>query len=823
MYLKLNRENLLEYIDKFDYIKEKYSLNEEDFNKVEFYDVYRDLEDHERSEHPITLPQREYSTTYDNVKMIYAQDDIARDMMELFDRTRENVVRNFININGIERLFSEKYFDYEWDMHTRLRYDDGSRDYYRDHFIHQIRVFFGIMTLLDNTRTNFMQEAQVCIKSNNSDVIPIYINNAVKKYIYEIKMYDDVDEYYKSILLCEKVLKKKVDIQDDMSAKKQESRSIKALIKEQERRLKEELKKYHASDLHDFINSKVIMYFIKLSCTMAALFHDIGYPIEHGIKSNERLTEYISLLHKFTGSSDNFDSIASLLDSSLLFKIVPRNEIKDRLIKKDHGVYSALTFLLHFYENGSSDGLRDTLKHAAAEVAAVAIYDHNIKYLLTSKSSDMTNYYKPYFKKNPVSFLLRLCDDLQEWDRVYFDYKYTPGMRLCDMCKTPIVSVSTPRNKGKERDRYGLESNWLELHKRVCLCSKNPDGVVAGKRTQNCYDIIKNIDFPNFAFKRKKVSDLIVQKITIVSTCDDMIIKHPEEKPTQLTIELKYLPFKLLQMCYTSAVFTKFKIETLNCLKKLLDRQFNMTNVKLNYFITSNPLMLKAKIIDDYEKLNPKRKIVDVIDTIYKPDDMSKLLSRGSKQKYINAMKQLKDTVVKRYYIYKAMNDYYKKLRTNESDAEEYWESNVWNKVNRTIPQEMLLFDMKVQYSRLADSEDYENNYDSYTSLFEANYKRDAEKEKNWEKGIYKKYKNMAEDYFYNMVASYCSPEVSPYRLYENDLLEDSEDNVTLDFYTDFELFRILASYIDNTSDVNNSTSPQLRQDSFSSACNATV
>jgi len=821
----INRESLLEFIDGFDYVTEKYGLTPEHFASKDFDKIYRRLERHELHDYPITLIQREYSTTYENVRLIYTEENVVRDMMELFANTRENVVRQFININGIERLFSEKYFDFEWDMHTRIKYDEAAHDYYRDHFIHQIRDFYATMVLLDDSKYNFLAEAIEEVKMRTSDVIPSYINSAVNSCLHDIQHYEREKTLYEDVFFSldvefNKKLNRALNTQkyitldenDKIIYKKTKIESIMESIKKN--------RVTFESDWNDYLYKTIFTYFMKLACAMSTLFHDIGYPIEHNAKFNERLTEYISLLYSFNDTGSNFNRIASLLDSSLFFKIIPHDEIKSRLEKKDHGVYSAVTFLLHFYENGSFDGFHDTIKRAAAEVAAVAMYDHHLQYRAVNKENESDKYYRPYYKKNPVSFLLRLCDDLQEWERVYYDYKYTPAIRLCDICKTPVVSVKDP---GQYKQNKNGKLEWKpEQYKNICLCSRELDGITA----QNCYKPI-NIVFPNFSFRRERISDLTIQKITIVNTCDKMTVKQKAAHEQDVTIKLSYKPFKLLQMCCTSATFSKFRIKDLSKLKQMLDGQFNKTKLKLEYFITSNPLMLKAKIIEKYEKLKLKYEkfrenksielgvcideidkrydlniceIEDKIDEIYKENGIIDFLNTDNHDLYKDAMTNLKLQIKERFHIYKAMNKYYNTLITEPVDyitAESDWDKEVYKKVYKTQPVEMLLFDAKVQYNRLADIyiNKYINKYDSYIDIFKAEYKKCSKDFISTNKESYKKYKDIDSDYFYAMVNAYCSMEISPYEVVPFNL---GSTEVLLDFYTDMALYHKLSKDIED-------------------------
>lgn len=72
------------------------------------------------------------------------------------------------------------------------------------------------------------------------------------------------------------------------------------------------------------------------------------------------------------------DRIVSILKPSLLFTVVPERELRKMISPHadqwDHGVYSAITLLLSFYESGRISQLSAD-KQAAIEIAAVAIYN----------------------------------------------------------------------------------------------------------------------------------------------------------------------------------------------------------------------------------------------------------------------------------------------------------------------------------------------------------------------------------------------------------------------------------------------------------------
>ena len=74
------------------------------------------------------------------------------------------------------------------------------------------------------------------------------------------------------------------------------------------------------------------------------------------------------------------------------------------------------------------------VKRMVIELAAVVIFSHTLKY----KIHDEKEYdeIRPMFYENPLSFLFRLCDDMQEWDREYFEISFKHNYFICEKCHT---------------------------------------------------------------------------------------------------------------------------------------------------------------------------------------------------------------------------------------------------------------------------------------------------------------------------------------------------------------------------------------------------
>lgn len=422
---------MLKYVQNFDGVCAKYSLSSDDKNN--YTDVYDKCR---RQEIYMHLPEkhRDYAITIENLEMIYGDNNSqnhqnAHDMLALYNHVRNNVISKFINIEGIDQLYTDHYFDFEWVMHTNMKLEKGERDFYRDHFIHQVRVFYEMMTFLDDEENNYpvLREALEVVRNKNNSIVLNYIDDAVRKEL--LSLTQTQKDAYLGLYKC---------ITSDDPISPAFNKNYLGIYSANDLKVDQTSTNYNDTQEiieNDILYTLLFNYFMHLSCTMAALFHDIGYPICHNAQQNKRLSAYISRLYTSNEAVGNFKRITSLLETSLLFKCVDKDEIEKRL--DDHGVMSALTFLLHFYENGSISGVTP-IQRAAIEIAALSIYDHHIQYACVEKKSD--NYYRPYFKKNPVAFILRMCDDMQEWNRVYFDYQYSSSMMICPICHTPTLN-----------------------------------------------------------------------------------------------------------------------------------------------------------------------------------------------------------------------------------------------------------------------------------------------------------------------------------------------------------------------------------------------
>jgi hypothetical protein len=180
---------------------------------------------------------------------------------------------------------------------------------------------------------------------------------------------------------------------------------------------------------------------------VASLFHDIGYQLGHGKKSSPNLNAWEEYFVLNNPSPDSFVSFphgnrtaekddhqipqkfltdfSKKIDKSDVFKgVFPVFNAKN---KKDHGVLSAIrvTQILndadYTVNEANTDSIGDLAqgyRHAIHAIAHHNLFSHRVS-----------------IHSHPLACLLRLCDELQEWDRrrvniekvvkqLYLDFQY---------------------------------------------------------------------------------------------------------------------------------------------------------------------------------------------------------------------------------------------------------------------------------------------------------------------------------------------------------------------------------------------------------------
>lgn len=577
-----SNESLLEYLRGFDAIDKKYRIvPDQNFDP----DILQALLQYEESFQLGNLVKQEYSFIEENLRLVYGDSHLVHNGIVLYHLTEKKIIHQYLGIPGLEKMFDEDYFNFEWDMHVGQNFNEHRNDYTRDHFLHQIRDMYMMLVLLDKFK--FYDATSKIMKNKDCGKAPEYASKMLRQYLDNLKP----------------------TVANLFGKMKPANYSVEKFAEEY------------------FMN-----YVIYASSMLSALFHDMGYPICHFLEIRHRISAYNPTMYMFTHNAvDSFDQLASKLGDSLLFTIVSSDEIKRRLQVNDkgkynHGAYSAIAFLLQFYNTGLIHSLSEE-KRCAIEIAAVAIYNHTAKFNCI-KYDKNNNYFQPVFRQNPIAFMLRLCDDLQEWDRRYFEISSDSDLSICSKCLMPtLLSIEN------ETDAYNRQRKDYK-----CKCEVN----------SKC----KTTSFRYDSFLRRK--------IYVVTMADRVsFIDYDERDPKQLCVQIDYDLYRLLKMARINHTYAEYRLKELKELKCLLKNQnFNeqsegelpFIHIYLNYFMTANPITIKVKILEKYLQGGIGNKVM-------KPSDIATL----DLDKVFTKLK-LPKTSALYTYLNNGVFDFYKKL-----------------------------------------------------------------------------------------------------------------------------------------------------------------
>jgi len=489
--------------------------------------VYDYLRDYENTYELTSLTKKDFSHVMENLFMIYNTDDEEiRRVVQLIHSVSQNVIGKYIQIDGLERLFNEQYIDFEWEMHLGMDHNQRTMKFYRDHFIHQVRDAYMMDRLLRDG--GFYERVYNVLCQPNAS---------------------KVSQYF-----CKMVARQK-----------DEPLPNAAMLQYDE----------------EFVPRNIIY----MSAYMAGLFHDIGYPDTYLQSLRRRISAFAPSMNSGNPIQDTLPGdLFSLLQNSLLFRVVPFEEIQTRVYQSgiDHGTLSAIAFLLHFYENGVIFRL-PPYKAAAVELAALAIYNHTYVYAI-SNSGKTADDCRPRFSTNPISYLLRICDDLQEWDRVYFEISAHSNLITCSHCHTPIVG-----------QRIVDPSTGSSVRRYVCNCFTREESETLKGHFSRTFD-------GTLAFPYRRLYNIQVCNWVAVETHEDNL-----KNAKDIFFRLQYDPYKLLHIAYISPSYARYRIDELNRLKPLLAHQLELPNIWLDYFVTANPILLKTRLLEEYFEGRPTR------------------------------------------------------------------------------------------------------------------------------------------------------------------------------------------------------------------------
>lgn len=323
---------------------------------------------------------------------------------------------------------------------------------------------------------------------------------------------------------------------------------------------------------------------------MAALLHDIGYPMEIIFNQLKKFTGFIV---ETNGQNDvgpflgffNFaslDSICEILYKSVFTKqfcntlssditldpmrpthllayrcyqlfdtefITTKNAIEDFLTvmqKKgfvDHGFFSAIILIKWYgYLVQKSGQSADVLYHPVLD-AATAILMHN--YYRNTFMSPPFSLGKLSASTHPLSYLLILCDELQEWNRTVYGIKQRHSIfaEASDIEVTgDTLKVHFLTSKGVMADNFGIEKKKF-LQGILCLDDIFPAGIEITQTTSSDLYLRQILETDNIISRPlltnlERMAQIIHQNHTAKRKQDGLPVEYPTW--TQLPDTLKY-------------------------------------------------------------------------------------------------------------------------------------------------------------------------------------------------------------------------------------------------------------------------------------------
>lgn len=303
-----------------------------------------------------------------------------------------------------------------------------------------------------------------------------------------------------------------------------------------------------AGDMKKQGAEKQVKEIVYKSYFISALFHDIGYPLAYYFRTADEIHEFTPFFKIINPAvKTEFFEIRAILNNSLLFRTVAQEQIRKKYDVNDHGCLSAISFLMNFYYTGGIYKLTEK-ERCILETAAVAIYKH---------TDQCNGDYRMIFSQDPISYLLRICDDMQEWQRFLVMIGTTHNYLQCAECgKLVRPSEDNPR-----------------LY--TCRC---------GKQFQ-------------------KITKMENKKVNYIDICDGMLVNMQDNK---VTVTLNYNAYSQIELLLSDYDAVSHREKGLENLQILLKFQKYLPEIELKYFLSNNPIALINNMIEESGKNKEK-------------------------------------------------------------------------------------------------------------------------------------------------------------------------------------------------------------------------
>lgn len=227
----------------------------------------------------------EIEDTYLTIENVYGGDEKSKKWCSIVKLASEKFLGEYVNIEGICQLFKSSYFYFEWMMHLEYNKDSHDYIYYRDHYVHQVRNMYEMFQFLD--KLNFLDRCSNIYAS---------LDNEVGKLIRK-----SIEEEYHSQPGIEWKIWNKLQL---------EEKAMKELL---------------------------YSYLFHASAIVASLLHDIGYPIAYVGRTVQHLGSFLPFTNLFVEEVNTIATVHSVLQDSLLYRIVGQKKVAKQVERRDHG------------------------------------------------------------------------------------------------------------------------------------------------------------------------------------------------------------------------------------------------------------------------------------------------------------------------------------------------------------------------------------------------------------------------------------------------------------------------------------------------------
>lgn len=405
----------------------------------------------------------------------------------------QKIFRKYICIDGLERLLATNYTDIEWSMFLEYDFNNERSQYYRDHFVHQFRDAYLALSILNS---DIFHTAFKTWYYDQRSTLSLYIKNVIDKYIEVNNINRDKEEEIYFIIIYKSIL-------------------------------------------------------------LASVFHDLGYPASHFSRVAKQMDHslcYHSLI--FKTNKVEFQQIRSKLAASILFRSTNIDEIENKYNKNDHGVLSAILYLLNFYETSAINDLPH-IERCIIELSAYAIYDHTNKY---NKLNRMT------FYENPISYLLRISDDLQEWSR---------------------FNITMDSNNNSMLYLESLDTIFTDDNKSYKICMEDSNKTIFLKTT--------NLNY---------------KKLNYMNACSSIDL---DDKDSKYIVNINYNKYSLLEIATINFNYAPYRNDELKGLKNMFSNQLYIPSMDVLYTLSNNVFFLSCELLNNFKNEIKQNEFLNIL------------------------------------------------------------------------------------------------------------------------------------------------------------------------------------------------------------------